>query len=80
MLNFRWLQDEKIELASAKHSKIDIESEVKVLNLRWLQNRKIFVTSERRSAPPTLFKGTISLTPVFQTAGEVLFQISSEGD
>ena len=47
MLNFRWLQDKKIELASAKHSKIDIESEVKVLNLRWLQNRK---TSERSSA------------------------------
>ena len=37
-------------MASAKHSKIDIESEGTVLNLRRLQNRKIFVTSERSSA------------------------------
>ena len=49
MLNLRQLQDKKIELASAKHSEMDIESEGKVLNLRRLQNRKIFVTSERSS-------------------------------
>ena len=48
MLNLRRLQDKKIKLASAKHSKIDIESRGKVLNLRRLRNRKIF---ERSSAP-----------------------------
>ena len=49
MLNLRRLQDKKIELASAKHSEIDIESEGNVLNLRRLRNRKIFVTSEMSS-------------------------------
>ena len=41
MLNLRRLQDNKIFLASAKHSERDIESEGKVLNLRQLRNRKI---------------------------------------
>ena len=45
MLNLRRLQDKKI-------SKIDIESEGKVLNLRRQRNRKIFVTSERSSEKP----------------------------